>query len=269
MYHYGQDITYGPLSAPQLFTGHIVRWSMRDTETDEDLTDASDDIAALAFHSRQAEINFETQITSGSDDMLDLSTGVAIAVSGISTGMVLAAELTERWALMQRKTATCRATWFPDMPASEGGTAGTDLSGFTPDQAELGIVLPGGGLIYSTYGLTHESGVVHELAITQRWLITPDDPSPDGKLLGAAASRYKRTLSLLLLAKAAPPAVRSVLEIGGAPAHAQNYRITSVEPVLERMKGKMYQIAASWIPPFGDSEGDGGGGGGGGGGGEE
>jgi hypothetical protein len=265
MNRYGQAITWGPLSAPQLFTGDIVSYSYRDAETDEELPGVSE-IAAIAFHSRKATLNFESEITKGSTDFLDLSsTAAAIAVSGIEAGTVLVSQVVEKWALNRRKSASIMATHYPDI-VSSGGLANKELDAFTPDQSELGIVLPGQNLIYGTFGLTHLSGIVHELTLTQTLKITEDDPSPAGKILGAATHKYKRTLSMLLLATGEPPAVRSVLNISGAPDHALNHRITSVDLRFEREKGKMYAIEGVWIPAFEDEESDGGGDGGGGGG---
>lgn len=260
MNRYGQTITFGPLTAPKLFTGDILSYTYRDAVTDQDLDDVAGDITAVVLHSQKASLNFESAITSGSKDFLDLSSGGGIAVDGITTGMVIATRAIEKWVLGQRKTAQVEATHFPDFPTAggSGSTAGSTLDAFTPDQSGLDIVYPGDKLIYGTHGLDHAAGVVHELTITQTLKFTEDEPSPDGKILGGADHGYRRTISLLLLAKAEIPAIKSELELSGAPGHASKYRITSAEKRFERLKGKMYAIEAVWIPPFGAGGGTGG-----------
>jgi len=251
MNRYGQSLTYGPLTAPQLFTGDIRSYSLRDAVTSQDLDDPSGDITAAAYHSRKAALSFESEITSGSTDFLDLSTGGAIAVSTLPDGaIVLATSVVEKWTLLQRKTGSVSGTWYPDIVQADPVMAGTALDAFTPDQSALGIVLPAAKVIYSTYGMTHASGILHELTLTQTLQIAEDKPSPDGKILGAATHGYKRTINLLLLATGALPAVKSVLVLTGAPGHAADYRITAAEQKFERLQGKMYSIDAEWIPPF-------------------
>jgi hypothetical protein len=173
----------------------------------------------------------------------------------LSTGFILAQEAVEEWNLLRRKRCSVRATHYPDGTSDQGsGEAAGTLSAFTPGSQSLDFLFPGSTLIYSTVGITHASGVVHQLRITQTVQITDDEPSPDGKILGAFSSGYKRTISLLLLAKpssAEIPAPKSVLTLAGAPAHAANYRVISAEPRMERKKGMMFSIEAAWIPAMG------------------
>lgn len=255
--HYGQNIKYGVLGAPTLFTGDNMSFSYRDTVTPDELEDGGSDIVALALHSRKGEINFSGEVTSDTDDFLDLSAGAAIAVVGtpggiaLDAGFILAYEAVEEWSLLQRKQCSVRAYHYPD-GGTPGGTSAGALNAFTPSQS-LDFLFPGNTLIYSTAGITHTAGLVHQLRLTQSLTITDDEHSPDGKILGAFSSGYKRAISLLLLCKpqdAAIPAVRSVLTLSGAPAHAANYRVTSAEARMERKKGMMYSIEATWIPTF-------------------
>lgn len=258
-YHYGQSIKFGVLGAPALFTGDNMSFSYRDQITSDDLEDGGDDIPALALHSRKGEISFSGEVTNGSDDFLDLSQGACITMEGspggisLATGFILAHEAVEEWNLMRRKQCSVRAYHYPEGEVGDVMPKAGALSAFTPSQA-LDILFPGNTLIYSTAGITHTAGLVHQLTIAQQWSITDDDPSPDGKLLGAFASKYKRTIKLLLLTKpkeAVIPAVRSELVLTGAPSHAANYRVVSAEPRMERKKGMMYSIEAQWIPAFG------------------
>lgn len=246
---YGQTITWGPLTAPALFTGERQSYSYRDAVTKQNISGAAGDHFAQVLHSRKAAIQFTAKVTSGSEDFLDISEGAAIAVSGVTGGQVLVSRAVETWRLMQPKTASITAAHYPDMPNTNTAAAGT-LDAFTPDQSSIGIVFPTGLLTYSTYGLTHVAGIVHELTIEQILQLTDDEPSPDGKLLGCQGHGYERMIRLLLLATDIAPAVKSVLTIGGAPGHASDYRITDAEQTLEDARGKMFSISASWIPPF-------------------
>jgi len=258
--HYGQSITYGVLGAPALFAGDNMSFSYRDQVTEEDLEDGGNDISAMALHSRKGDISFEGEVTSASTNFLDLSSGARITMSGtpggiaLSGGFILAHEAVEEWNLLKRKRCSVRATHYPDAPADSTGLAGTTLDAFVPDQSSIDFLFPGNTLIYSTVGFTHAQGLIHQVKLTQTLQITDDEPSPDGKILGAFASGYKRTLSLLLLAKpssAVIPAPRSVLAITGAPDRMANFRVISAEPRLERKKGMMFSIEAAWIPSFG------------------
>lgn len=252
MQRYGQQITWGPLTAPRLFTGVTQDFSIRDSVTKQLIEDMSAENVAMVLHSRKADINFEARITDGSVDFLDLSAGAAVAVSAIPSGVILVRRAVEIWRLGSPKMANVQATHYPDMVQANPVTAGV-LSAFTPDQSDLGIVYPGGKLIYSTVGLTHAAGIVHGLTIEQMLQITEDDPTPDGKIVGAASHGYERSIKLDLLATGAAPAVGSVLTIGGAPDHANDYRITGSNVQFYTKKGKMYSIEAAWIPAFSEA----------------
>ena len=258
--HYGQLITYGVLGAPALFTGDNMSFGYSHKVTEDDLEDGSSEIAAMALHSRKGEINFEGEVTSASTDFLDLSAGARIVMTGspggidLTGGLILAHEAVEEWDLLKRKRCSVRATHYPDAPADTGALAGITQTAFVPDQSGIDFLFPGTTLIYSTLGFTHAQGLVHQVKLTQTLQITDDEPSPDGKILGAFASGYKRTLSLMLLAKPADaviPEPRSVLTLTGAPDRMKNFRVISAEPRMERKKGMMFSIEASWITPFG------------------
>ena len=258
--HHGQAITYGVLGAPALFTGDNMSFGYSDKVTVDDLEDGGSDIAAMALHSRKGEINFEGEVTSESTDFLDLSTGARIVMTGspggidLTSGFILAHEAVEEWDLLKRKRCSVRATHYPDAPADAAGAAGVAMSAFVPDQSSIDFLFPGSTLIYSTVGFTHASGLVHQVKLTQTLQITDDEPSPDGKLLGAFVSAYKRTLSLMLLAKptdAVIPEPRSILTLTGAPDRMKNFRVISAEPRMERKKGMMFSIEAAWIPALG------------------
>jgi len=247
MNRYGQSITWGPLSAPKLFTGQTRDYSIRDSLTKQLIADMSGDYMAMVLHSQKSDINFEAMVTETSTDFLDLSTAAAIAVSGIQAGVVLCRRAVETWRLMQPKVASVQATHYPDMVAANPALAGK-LSAMTPDQSGLGIVYPGQKLIYGTFGMTHAAGIVHGLTIEQILEITEDDPSPDGQLLGAATHGYQRTIKLDLLATGPIPVSGSVLTLVGAPGHASDYRITDAGVQFVDQRGKMFSIEAAWIP---------------------
>jgi hypothetical protein len=250
MNRYGQAITWSTIGAPHPFSGVINSYSYRDATTQQNFDDEGGDFEAMALHSQKAALNFDAEVRSTSTNFLDLSAGAALTVSGIGSGVILATRAVETWRLGQAKTFSLEATHYPDMVQVSPVAAGTDLDAFTPDQAALGIVAPGGVVIYSTFGLEHTSGVVHALSIEQILGIDEDDPSPDGKLLGAASNGYMRKISLSILAKAAAPALKSTLAITNAPDHGADYRIEEVETRWVKKRGKMYDIRAVWIPPF-------------------
>lgn len=255
--HYGQSIQYGVLGAPALFTGDNMSFSYRDQVTKDLLEGGGSDHAAMALHSRKGDLSFEGEVTSGSTDFLDLSSGGRIVVAGtpggidLSPGFILAHEAVEEWNLLKRKRASVRAYHYPEAPSDATGAAGVAENAFVPDQSSIDFLFPGNTLIYSTVGFTHASGLIHQLRLSQSLQVTDDDPSPDGKLLGAFTSGYERIISLLLLGKpsdAAIPEPRSVLTITGAPTRMQNFRVISAEPRFERKKGLMFSIEAAWIP---------------------
>ncbi len=257
--HYGQDIKFGVLGAPALFTGDNMDFSYRNNLTVDELEDGGSDITALAMHSRKGEMDFSGEVTDDSTDFLNLQAGARITVDAsiagidLTDGAILASEAVEEWSLMRRKRCSIRATHYPDMENPGSGAAAASLSAFTPNQSSIDWIFPGGTVIYSTVGISHASGLVHNVRLTQSWKLTDDEPSPDGKILGAFASGYKRMISLQLLAKPASasiPAPKSVLTFAAAPANMANYRVTSAEPRLERAKGMMFQLEAEWIPGF-------------------
>ncbi len=250
MNRYGQNITWGTISAPHLFSGECTSYDARDAFTRQLIDDQAGDQMAIVLHSGKTEISFEAKITSSSTNFLDLSAGAAITVSGISTGVVLCQKAIEKWTLGQAKTATINATWFPEIVQTSPAQAADSLTAFTPDQSGLGIVTPGTKIIYGTFGVTHTSGIVHALTIEQDLTITEDEPSPDGKILGAASHGYMRTISLDLLATSAAPNKGDTLALTGAPDHAGGYLIEKVETKYQDKRGKMYTISAVWIPPF-------------------
>ncbi len=258
--HYGQDIVYGVLGAPSVFTGDNMSFSYDDGVTEDDLEGGGSDFAAMALHSRKAELSFEGEVTDDSTDFLDLSSGARIVVAGtpggidLSEGFILAKEAVEEWSLLKRKRCSVQAVHYPEAPTSAVGAAGVELDAFIPDQSAIDFLFPGNTLIYSTVGFTHAQGLIHNLKLTQQLQITDDEPAPDGTILGAFSSGYKRRISLTLLAKpssAVIPAVRSVLTIGGAPTRMANYRVTKTGPRMQRKKGMMFTIEAAWIPPMG------------------
>jgi hypothetical protein len=251
---YGQSITWSTTDAPHPFHGDCTSYSARDALTRQLIDDESGDHSALVLHSRKVEINFEAIVRSTSSDFLNLKDDkAALTISGISSGVVLCSRAVEKWALGQAKTASIAATHYPDMTEESAVPADNTLSAFTPSPTDLTIVNPGSTIIYSTFGLGHASGIVHGLTLTQQLTIAEDDPTPDGKIIGAATHGYLRTiqLELLLHADADLPAVGTVLAFtSGAPSHATNYRIENIDPKYAVKRGRMCSINAVWIPPF-------------------
>jgi len=262
MNRYGQNITWSTPGAPHPFHGICTAYSYKmqlQRQLDED---ENGDNHALIQHSRKANVSFEAKVlkgTGGSTDFLDLSAGGAVALSNAVPGggptntIVLATRAVERWSLGQPATISLQATHYPDLVQSSPAMAGALDASAAIDQTGLGIITPGGKIIYGTYPLAmpDSSGIVHKLEITQELKIAEDDPSPAGTILGAATHGYLRTISLDLLATGSAPAEGSTLSITGAPSNAANYKIESVEQKFAEKRGKMYSITAVWIPPLG------------------
>lgn len=250
MNRYGQEITWSTMSAPRPFTGVLTSYTARDAATRQLFDDEPGDNEVVVLHSAKTALNWEARVTKNSTDFLELSTGAKLTVSGFTSGTILASNASERWALGQAKTVSVQATHYPFMVGGDGDAASNGLNAFTPSQT-LSIATPGAELIYGTAGLGHAAGVVHGLTLEQALTISEDDPSPDGKLLGAAAHGYLRTAKVELLATGAAPARESILALTGAPSHAGGYKIESVETRGMHKRGTMYAIQAVWIPPFG------------------
>lgn len=250
MNRYGQSIVWSALTAPHIFSGQCTAYSYVDALTRQLIEDQVGDNMAAVLHSSKAELNFEAKITDQSTNFLDLSAGAAITVSGISSGVVLATRAVERWVLGEPKMASITATHFPHIVQVTPAAAGTNLDAFTPDQASLSIVTPGDKIRYGTFGLEHASGIVHGLTIEQQLIITEDEPSPAGTILGAASHGYMRIVTLDILATGNPPVKGSALSIINAPDHAADHLIERVETRFAEKRGKMYSITAFWIDPF-------------------
>lgn len=250
MNRYGQAITWSTPTAPHPFSGVCTRYSYRKATTRQTETNEAGDIDAIIEHSLKAAVQFDAKIRAASTNFLDLSTGAAIVVSGISGGVLLASRAVERWRLGQPKTASITATHYPDMVQASPVLAGTTLDAFTPAQDDLPIVTPGSTIIYGTFGLGHDSGTVHGLTIEQQLTIVEDEPTPDGKLVGAASTSYLRIIQLDILAKSTKPEVGTPLVLTGAPDHAADYKIEECEEVFEDQRGKMYRVGALWVPAF-------------------
>ncbi|HSI10720.1 MAG TPA: hypothetical protein VK961_01690 [Chthoniobacter sp.] len=253
MNHYGQTITWGTLSAPHPFAGTCTSYSYRAQLQRQLDADESGDNRALIQHSKKAEISFEARITDASQDFLDLSAGAAITLTGVTGGGILCTRAIERWALGQPKTASIQATHYPDMSLSSPAAAAT-IDAFTPNQTGLGVITPGGKLIYGTYGLTSSGGIVQRLEISQQLQITEDAPAPDGTIPGAASHGYLRTIAmdLLITSSSGLPTVGGELNLtaAGSMSNIAHYRVESVETKFAEKRGKMISVTALWIPPF-------------------
>ena len=251
MNRYGQQLmAWGPLDAPQLFTGAPLSFELRNELSKHLIQDGVGDFLAASLHSEKADFSFEAIVTVETTDFLDLSGGAAIAISGLEKGTALVRRAVESWRLETEKRASVSGTYYPDMVLGAGVMVTQGLSAFTPSQEGLESLFPLQKVIYGTHGLTHAAGVIHALTIEQQLNIDEDEPSPDGKILGAVSNGYQRTISLEILAKAAIPEVKSVLSIGGSPAHGNNYRITGADKMYRTKKGMMYKVDAMWIPGF-------------------
>jgi hypothetical protein len=251
MIRYGQTlIGWGTPAAPQIATGNVTSYSLRDAVTRQLIEDMVGEKVAAAVHSRKGLLQWSARVVAGSTNWLDLSAGAALTVSTISGGVTLATRAVERWVLGQPKTISIDANWYPAMTQASPTMAGITNSAFTPTQTGLTVLSPGASLIYGTFGMTQSTGIIHGLTLTQILEITADDPDPSGGILGAASHGYMRELELELLATAAAPAVNSTLVLTNGPTMTANFQVESVEPKYQEKRGVMYSIKAFWIPPF-------------------
>lgn len=247
---YGQLITWGTASAPKPFAGICRGYSYNDQLTRQLVDNEAGDNIAVVEHSAKAAISFEAEVTADSTDFIDLSSGAAITLTGINAGLVLVSEAVETWSLLQPKKVSIQATHYPDMTQTGTPPAPGTLSAVTPDQTGLGIIHPGGVITFSTYGMTHAAGVLHELEIRQQITIAEDEASTDGKLLGAEMHGYLRTIRARILAKSTAPVKGTTFSLTGGPDHAADYLVESVNTAFADKRGKMYEVNALWIPPF-------------------
>ena len=246
----GQNILWGTAAAPHFFTGNCTSYSLRDAVTKQLIDGEDGAYFAAVLHSRKAEVNFSAKITSGSTNGLDLSAGPLISVSGISGGALLCSRFREEWQLGQPKTASAQATWYPDLDPTNGASAGTTNTLYTPDQSGLTIITPGNPIIYGTYGFTHAAGVLHSLTLEQEWTLNDEEPSPDGKLLNVSVVKYMQSVTARILALDDPPAVGSQLNITGGIGEMNNHKIESVTTEFQDQRGMMYAVNAFFINPF-------------------
>lgn len=260
MYRYGQLITWGTTTAPHPFKGICTAYSYRGNYQRQLDEDEAGDNRTLIQHSHTANVSFDAKVivdeANGSSDFLDLSAGAAVTITGIAAGVVLVSRAVERWQLGQPKTISMQATHYPDITQANPTKAGA-LDAQTPDQSGITspIVLPGQNLIFSTRGLTSTGGLVQRLEIAQELTLTPDDPTPDGKIAGCAAHGYLRTISMDLLIRSTDTASveGTVLNLTatGAMNNIANYQVESVDQRFAEKRGKMISLTAVWIPPLG------------------
>lgn len=250
MNDYGQTISaFGTAGAPALFTGVTRDFSYADQRVRQLLPNMLGEYRALVQHSQKAAINFSAEVTSASTDFLNLAnTAAMITITGIDTGVILVSRAVETWRLLQPKVCSITATHYPDMEAGAGGAAVSTLSVVTPTQTDLGILSPAAATIFSTFGFSHASGVVHGLELTQELTITEDPPSTDGKILSAHTYGYLKTISLDLLATDEPPETGTTLTITGAPTHALHFHIETAEKMFKFLGAMMYRVTAVGIP---------------------
>lgn len=250
---YGTALTWSTVGAPHPFGGIAEDYSYNDA-FQETPVDGESEIAALVHHARKGVIAFNATTTDASVNFLDLSVGVKLTLSNITAGIILATQAVEAWTLGQPKKLSLNANHYPDMTDTAGTAAGT-LSAVTP-AAPTGsgiIIRPAGKVIFSTAGLSHESGIIQALTITQQVKLA-DQEDELGKLIAAFISNYMRTIDLDLVTTGTRPLPDTVLVIAGAPDNAANYVISSSEEAYRKGDKKTYKVKATWIPALATTE---------------
>lgn len=246
MNQYGQLITWSTPDAPHASAGVCDSWSDRNQNqrfTDED---ESGDIRAVLYHGKKNDWSFSARVTDDSTDFLDLSSGAQLAtLTGFTGGCILARRATERWSLGASKTISVDGTFYPDF--TDTGAAVGSATAFTPTQT-FALLFPSANLIWSTGGITHASGIVHGLEITQEWEFSEMDELPDGTIPGVIAHAFKRNISLDILSLDDPPATGTGLAFTDGPDNSAGFLIESVETKFAIKRGKMYAVQGFWTP---------------------
>jgi len=188
--------------------------------------------------------------TSASTDFFDLSGGAKATLSGYGSGTILIPKVVETWRNEGEKTLDVNATYYPMMTDSSGPAVSV-LSAVTPAIGAFPYQVPTGELVYGTTGLTHGSGIIETMTLTQEWTKI-EEIKQGGNIVGAILSGFQRTISLELLATGAAPALNSTLTVSGAPSHAEGFKIlTAPEPMFAVDKSQMWKIDnCLWIPAF-------------------
>ena len=96
-HRYGQTITWGTATAPQIFGGIRLRYSYGERLQEQLEDNEAGDFVAALLHSKTAPLSFEAKVTDASTNFLDLSAGAKISVTGLSGGTILCRQAVDRW----------------------------------------------------------------------------------------------------------------------------------------------------------------------------
>lgn len=244
---YGKALTWSTVGAPHPFGGIAEDYSYNDA-FQEVQVEGESELDSLILHGRKGEISFNATGNLTSVNFPMLSDGVKLAIVGIANGIILVSQVVETWSLGQPKKLSLSATHYPDM-VDAAGTAATTISAATPAApAGSGIIIrPAGSVNFSTAGMTHDSGIIQGLTLTQKVKLI-DQEDELGKLIAAWVSNYVRTIDLDLVSFGDKPEPDTVLAIAGAPDHAADFVINSSELAYRKGDKKTYKVKATWIP---------------------
>ena len=168
-------------------------------------------------------------------------------------GEVFCSEAQEKWTLGKEKTASLKAVHYPNLVDAANGPSAGVLSAYSPssEQGAGVIVVPAAKVRWSTAGLSVTYGTVADMTLTQKISIA-EEPDENSQITTIITGKYMRTIDLTVTAIGARPAVETILEIAGAPAHAAGYKIVKSELVGKKGAKKAYQLSAVWLPCFGN-----------------
>ena len=153
---YGAALEWSTINAAHLCSGICENYTY-DLAVEEDAIPGEVDIAAFAYHGKKADIAFDCTFDNTSTDFLDLTNGQQLAITGLSSGIVLATEAVETWAMKQPKKGSIKAVHLVD--ATGTGTAAGTLSALSPTSTAI-VIKPTSRIIYGTAGLSHAAGYI-------------------------------------------------------------------------------------------------------------
>ena len=230
MHQIGSAIKWSTLNARHPVAGVCESWSYKAQRRGTKVSKETGDRAAMIRDILKAEFRYTARVDGTSTDFLDLSTGPVITISGITSGVVCALKAVERWQIgANPKKIEVSGNHYPlALTVAEGSTA-SRITAITPTQTSLAaLVTPGDELVYGTSGLSHGSGILVAMTLTQAWSIGLEQPNEDGDICGVIINDFIKTIELEMAASGDPPEEQTRLDVAGAPDHAVGFRI--IEP---------------------------------------
>ena len=248
MQGYGTTPTHwSTIDAPNPVTGICEDFTIDPKNKRDDIKDASGEFSGVITSAFKTELSWNYTFNSSSMDFLDLSTGSKLAVTGFTAGGNLAIKAVERWAKGQPKKGSINATNYPDLVTGGSGASAGTLSAVSPAITSYPYQFPTGQYIMGTAVLTHASGSIESMELTQEWT-SIEEILLGEKITGVILSAFKRMIQIELLLTGTIPAVGSTLVVSGAPSHASGFIILTPPKSMYKIgKSMMVSFQADWF----------------------